>query len=177
VAGETACPSPGGTELDNEMKRSRKVEIALVAGLAMSGCGRRAYDPCNPQTFNEAACQDAVNHNGYFFDGQWYPHTYSGSYSAYYVGYHNYVLRGGSVTTVPPDDWTRPKKPAVPPSGTTTDSTGGSTSGSTADSTTGSKTGAASSESSESSVSRGVFGSSAHGSSSGSSGGGESGGE
>ena len=95
------------------MKRSRKVEIALVAGLAMSGCGRRAYDPCAPQTFNEVACQDAVSHNGYYYGGHWYPHTYSGGYSAYYNGYNSYMRSGGSITQVAPSEWSRPGSTAT----------------------------------------------------------------
>jgi len=90
------------------MKRSRKVEIALVAGLAMSGCGRRAYDPCSPQTFNELACQEAVSHNGYYYGGHWYPHTYVGGYSSYYNSYHSYVGGGGRVTAIAPSQWGRP---------------------------------------------------------------------
>ena len=116
------------------MKRSGKIEIALVAGLAMSGCGRKAYDPCAPQNFNEAACQDAVNHNGYYYGGRWYSHSYPGGYSWYYNGYNSYVRRGGSVTTVPSSEWTGPG---------TSDPSGARSTGS--------------------GVSRGIFGSSAHG--------------
>jgi hypothetical protein len=117
------------------MKRSRKVEIALVAGLAMSGCGRRAYDPCAPQTFNAEACQDAISHNGYYYGGHWYPHSYSGGYSSYYNGYYHYIRGGGRVAAIAPSEWSRP-------------AAGANTSG-----------GAHSSGS----VSRGVFGSSGHG--------------
>jgi hypothetical protein len=88
------------------MKRSRKVEIALVAGLAMSGCGRR--DPCAPQTFNQDACLDAINHNGYYYGGHWYPHSYSGGFSAYYNGYYSYVGNGGNVTPISPSEWSVP---------------------------------------------------------------------
>ena len=130
------------------MKRSTKVEIALVAGLAMSGCGRRTYDPCAPQTFNEMACQQAVSHNGYYYGGHWYPHTYVGGYSSYYNSYHSYIGGGGRITQVAPSQWSRPGG-----SGGLGASTG-STSG----------TGASSSGS----VSHGVFGSTGHGSSGGS---------
>ena len=132
------------------MKRSRKVEIALVAGLAMSGCGRRAYDPCAPQTFNEFACQEAVSHNGYYYGGHWYPHTYYGGYSSYYNSYHSYVRTGGRITNVSPSEWSRPSQ--------------SSTAGAAA-ATSGSSSGASSTSSG--SVSRGVFGSSSHSSSSG----------
>lgn len=123
------------------MKRSGKVQIALVAGLAMTGCGRRAYDPCNPQTFNEQACQDAINHHGYYYGGHWYPHTYSGSYMSYYSGYNSYVRTGGRVTSVSPSEWSSP-------SASSGSSNGASSTGS-------------------GSVSRGIFGSSSHGSSGG----------
>jgi hypothetical protein len=122
------------------MKRSTKVEIALVAGLAMSGCGRRAYDPCAPQTFNDMACQQAVSHNGYYYGGHWYSHSYVGGYSSYYNSYHSYIGGGGRVTQVAPSQWSRPGGSAA----------GGATSG----------TGATSSGS----VSHGVFGSTGHGS-------------
>ena len=129
------------------MKRSTKVEIALVAGLAMSGCGRRAYDPCAPQTFNDLACQEAVNHNGYYYGGHWYPHTYVGGYSSYYNGYYSYVRGGGRVTQIAPSQWSRPSGAAA---GTASTSSGQGAS------------------SSGGSVSRGVFGSTGHGSSGGS---------
>lgn len=87
------------------MKRSGKVQIALVAGLAMSGCGRKAHDPCAPQTFNDKACQDAISHNGYFNNGNWIPHTYIGGYSSYYAGYTDYVRSGGTATTVSPSEF------------------------------------------------------------------------
>ena len=131
--------------MDVKMKRSRKVEIALVAGLAMSGCGRRAYDPCSPQTFNELACQDAVSHNGYYYGGHWYPHTYYGGYSSYYSGYNTYIRGGGRVTNITPSDWGRPGNV-----GGAVAADAGKSSGS--------------SSSSSGSVSRGVFGSSSHGS-------------
>jgi hypothetical protein len=128
------------------MKRSRKVELTLVAGLALSGCGRRMYDPCSPQTFNEIACQDAISHNGYYYGGQWYSHSYSGGYSYYYNDYNRYVRSGGSVTRISPSEWSRPATSSGSTSGS---ATGGTSSGDI------------------SSVSHGVFGSSAHGSSSG----------
>jgi len=115
------------------MKRSRKVEIALVAGLAMSGCGRR--DPCAPQTFNQDACQDAINHNGYYYGGHWYSHSYSGGFSSYYNDYYYYVRGGGNVTQIAPSEWSVPNgAPSAGPPGAA--STGGD------------------------SVSRGIFGSS-----------------
>ena len=125
------------------MKRSTKVEIALVAGLAMSGCGRRVYDPCAPQTFNELACQEAVSHNGYYYGGHWYPHTYVGGYTSYYNSYHSYIRGGGRITQIAPSQWGHPAS--------ATSGTSGSTSGA----------------SSSGSVSRGVFGSTGHGSSGG----------
>jgi hypothetical protein len=90
------------------MKRSGKVQIALVAGLAMSGCGRKAQDPCSPQTFNAKACQDAVSHNGYYDNGQWIPHTYTAGYSSYYAGYNSYVRSGGTTTTASPSESAKP---------------------------------------------------------------------
>jgi hypothetical protein len=117
--------------------------------LVLSGCGRRAYDPCAPQTFNQAACQEAIDHNGYYYGGQWYPHTYNGGFSAYYNSYYSYVRNGGTPANVTPSDWARPAGAAT--------------------------TGPAAS-SGDSSVSRGVFGSSAH-SSGGEGSGGHGGGE
>ena len=139
------------------MKRSRKVEIALVAGLAMAGCGKKAYDPCSPQAFNEKACQDAIAHKGYYWGGTFYPQKYHrGGFAHYYNDYYSYVRSGGSVTPVSPSQWAGPASAgAAPvPAGTTA---GTATSGTTADA-------ASSGTTSGSSVSRGVFGSSAHGS-------------
>jgi hypothetical protein len=90
------------------MKRSGKVEIALVAGLAMAGCGRRGYDPCAPQTFNVDACQQAINNKGYYYGGQWYSRSYSGGFSNYYNDYYGYLRNGGNVTQIAPSQWSQP---------------------------------------------------------------------
>jgi hypothetical protein len=78
------------------MKKSGQVTLTIVTAMALAGCGRY-YDPCEPSTFNELACQQAVREGGYYYNGHWHGVHYSHPYPHYYDGYHTYVSHGGSV--------------------------------------------------------------------------------
>lgn len=79
------------------MKKTGKLTLTILAVVGMSMCNRRRMDPCQPETFNEQACQSAVNGGGYYYQGSWYPMHYSHPYPYYYDSYHTYVSRGGTV--------------------------------------------------------------------------------
>ena len=76
------------------MKKSGHVTLTLLAAVALAGCARR-YDPCQPETFDEIACQQAIRDGGYHYHGSWYPMYYSHPYPYYYDSYHTYVSSGG----------------------------------------------------------------------------------
>jgi hypothetical protein len=90
------------------MKKSQRITLTLVAAAAMAACSRRGPDPCQPATFNEWACQDAVNRGGYYWNGSWNPLVYHYPYPYYYDSYHRYVSSGGHVTASPGQSYGRP---------------------------------------------------------------------
>ena len=76
-------------------------------------------DPCLPQVYNEAACQYAVQHNGYYYGGTWYRHVYSMPFLYYHNGYSGYVRSGGRVRALSPGTYSRtsvssPRSTVVP---------------------------------------------------------------
>ena len=83
------------------MKKSSKVRLTVVAAIGMAACGERRPDPCQPQSFNDQACQDAVQHHGYYWHGTWMPMTYGYPYPYYYDSYRRYASTGGTVTSAP----------------------------------------------------------------------------
>jgi hypothetical protein len=83
------------------MRKSVEVTLTVVAGVALAACGAKRADPCDSATFSEQACQDAVAKGGYYWDGNWYPMTYSHPYPYYYGTYHAYIANGGSVSAAP----------------------------------------------------------------------------
>jgi len=90
------------------MKKSAKVSITAVAAMGLALCGRRHPDPCAAESFNEIACQDAVRDGGYYWQGTWFPMTYSYPYPYYYDSYHRYASSGGRVVSEPGKSYGRP---------------------------------------------------------------------
>lgn len=90
------------------MKRSVHVSLTVVAAIGLASCGRRGPDPCAAQTFNELACQEAVNGGGYYYNNTWYPLRYSHPYPYYYDSYRGYVAHGGAVHAEPGVHYGRP---------------------------------------------------------------------
>jgi hypothetical protein len=82
------------------MKKSAKVTLTSVAIVGLAACSRRA-DPCQPATFNEQVCREAVGRGGYFWNGAWYPMSYGRPYPYYYDSYRTYVGNGGRVDAQP----------------------------------------------------------------------------
>jgi hypothetical protein len=89
-------------------KCSSAVPLTLVPALAAAvGCGpstpalQSGVDPCLPASYQQAACQYAVSHQGYYYGGAWYPHAYAASALFYHNGYSRYVASGGRVQMAP----------------------------------------------------------------------------
>lgn len=97
------------------MKKSKAVKLGLLHGVILSAaaCSQPAIgvDPCNTQTFNPPACQQALAYHGYYYQGQFFPMLYNYPYTYYYGGYNNYVLRGGRVYSSPASNYQRSYAP------------------------------------------------------------------
>ena len=89
------------------MKKSSQVRLTLLATVALAGCSR-PYDPCQPETFNLQACQQAIDEQGYYYRDTWYPMSYSHSYPYYYNNYSYYVSHGHTVTSAPSGSYSHP---------------------------------------------------------------------
>jgi len=89
-------------------RRSAAVPLTIVPALAAlvaaTGCSsdRVAYDPCEPVSYQQMACDSAVAHRGYWYSGTWYPHTYAYLPLYYFGNYNSYVARGGRVRSISP---------------------------------------------------------------------------
>ena len=90
------------------MKKSTKVTLTVVAAMGLASCGRSHRDPCQSESFNEMACQDAVRSGGYYWGGSWYPMSYHYPYPYYYDHYRTHVSSGGRVFTSPSGSYARP---------------------------------------------------------------------
>ena len=95
------------------MKKSSKVTLTLVAALGVAACNRRRVEPCQPATFNQQACQQAVSAGGYYWNGSWWPMTYHYPYPYYYDSYRSYVGNGGQVSAAPPEAYVHSASPVV----------------------------------------------------------------
>ncbi len=83
------------------MKRPAEISLVLVPLLVIA-CGGHttAPDPCLPATYNAPACQYAVDHQGYYHDGTWYPHVYSHPFFFYSGGYSSFIAGGGRPSAI-----------------------------------------------------------------------------
>ena len=88
------------------MKKSAKVTLTVVAVVGLASCGRRRMDPCVSSSFNQQACQEAIDRGGYYWQGSWFPMTYHYPYPYYYDSYRGYVSRGGRMYTAPSGAYT-----------------------------------------------------------------------
>lgn len=90
-------------------KRSTAVPLSLVPAIAaIVSCGPShpavvsGVDPCLPDVYQRAACEYAVQHQGYYYGGAWYHHIYAQPSLFYYNGYSHYVGSGGRVRVISP---------------------------------------------------------------------------
>jgi hypothetical protein len=85
------------------MKKSTHVTLSVAAamGLAAAARGQQPLDPCGASSFNTKACQAAVKHSRYCWQGQWVAVTDPQPYPYYYGLYQDYVASGGVVAAAP----------------------------------------------------------------------------
>jgi hypothetical protein len=89
------------------MKKSATITLtvmnsAIVA--ALSACTQPApigVDPCAQATFNQPACEVALQQHGYHYNGGWFPMNYMYPYAYYYNSYDHYRLGGGRIYSAP----------------------------------------------------------------------------
>ena len=107
------------------MKKSATITLTVVAAAGLAACGRRHPDPCVAATFNQQACQEAIDRGGYYWQGSWYPMSYHYPYPYYFDSYQTYVSHGGRVTSAPAGSYAGSRYA----SGTTAGHSSGSSSG------------------------------------------------
>ena len=82
------------------MRRPVEISLVLVPLLVVACSGHQAPDPCLPANYNAPACQYAVDHQGYYRDGAWFPHVYSHPFFFYSGGFASYIAGGGRVNAI-----------------------------------------------------------------------------
>jgi hypothetical protein len=89
-------PAPGlGYYESNAMKKSVAVRLTVVAAVGIAARAQPRQDPCSAATFNEQACQAAVQNRGYCWNGRWVGLKYHYPFPYYYDAYLDYVSTGG----------------------------------------------------------------------------------
>ena len=87
------------------MKKSAHIQLLFLNSLVLSAVAcdnaQPTVDPCNQQTFNQPACEVAIQNRGYHYHGAWIPMIYPSPYPFYLSGYNSYVARGGTVYSAP----------------------------------------------------------------------------
>jgi hypothetical protein len=90
------------------LKRSSAIPLSLVPALAaLVSCdssqpSAAEADPCLPAAYQQQICEQAVQKQGYYYGGAWYPHVYTMAPLYYYNGYSRYVATGGRVRVLSP---------------------------------------------------------------------------
>jgi hypothetical protein len=77
------------------MKKSPRVTLTIVAAVSLAARADPKPDPCGMATFNEQACQAAVQNRGYCLGDRWVPMRYSYPYPYYYDQYQVRALLVG----------------------------------------------------------------------------------
>jgi len=88
-------------------RRSTAVPLSIVpilaAAVSVASCSSNpVYDPCEPSTYTQFACDSAVVQHGYWYRGAWYPHVYQYAPLYYYSRYNSFLAGGGRVRTMAP---------------------------------------------------------------------------
>jgi hypothetical protein len=79
------------------VKKSTAIRLTVVALAAIAARAQGRPSPCSAATFNDAACQAAVQASGYCWNGRWVKLQYHFPYPYYYDSYLNYLNTGGAV--------------------------------------------------------------------------------
>jgi hypothetical protein len=80
------------------MKKSIGVSLTILAAFGVSARAERRLDPCAAATFNDQACQEAVQNRGYCWNGRWVRMKYRQPYPYYFDVYDEFVAVGGVTT-------------------------------------------------------------------------------
>src|SRR5271157_2084561 len=91
-------PAPQANRREGGMKRSVSVSLTVVAAVSMAARGQPRLDPCATASFNEQACQAAVQNHGYCWNGKWVRLKYHYPFPYYYDAYQEYMANGGAVS-------------------------------------------------------------------------------
>lgn len=88
------------------MKKSANIQLLFLNSLMLSAVACQqsmppGVDPCFDQTFNQPACEAAVQNRGYHYHGSWVPMFYPNPYPFYLDRHNSYVARGGTVYSSP----------------------------------------------------------------------------
>jgi hypothetical protein len=106
----------------SKRRRSGAVPLSLVPALAalvsVSACSsRKPLDPCEPASFSQPVCENAVANRGYWHSGTWYPHVYPFAAMYYLTRHNDYVRGGGRVRSISPTVYSprvaSPSRPGV----------------------------------------------------------------
>ncbi len=77
------------------MKKSAAVRLTVLAGVVLGAQAGQHLDPCAAATFNEQACQSAIQNRGYCWNGRWVRMKYRQPFPYYYDTYQQFVAGGG----------------------------------------------------------------------------------
>lgn len=77
------------------MKKSVGIGLTFLAALGVGAGAQRRLDPCTAASFNDQACQAAIQNGGYCWNGRWVRMKYSQPYPYYFDVYDAFVSGGG----------------------------------------------------------------------------------
>src|SRR5689334_6826868 len=77
------------------MRKSASVTLTVAAMVGAAARGQQRPDPCDALTFNEQACQAAVQNRGYCWNGRWVHMRYHNPFPYFYDNYQEYASQGG----------------------------------------------------------------------------------
>jgi hypothetical protein len=80
------------------------MQVAVLSILGLSACSWKQAvlpDPCQPETYNDVACQDAVKNHGYYSHGLFVNGYYPDAYLTYFQRYQDFTVKGGVPREVP----------------------------------------------------------------------------
>jgi len=79
------------------VKKSTNISLTLLAAASFAVCGQSRPDPCAAATFNQQACEAAVQNRGYCWNGRWIKLRYHYPYPYYFDAYQAHLASGGAV--------------------------------------------------------------------------------
>jgi hypothetical protein len=77
------------------MKRSLSIRLTVVAAVGIAAHGEPRLNPCTASSFNQQACEAAIQNHGYCWNGRWVNLKYHYPFPYYYDVYFDYIATGG----------------------------------------------------------------------------------